>query len=326
MDAKAKADLLRKLNIYISDEVAYYVFYGRLLQFINGNSNLYGTWNECMCPLDGEMYDRYFEELTVEDDLFEMPLCGASEGICGFQVEVWYHYIESDRYEWIARKSRLLNNGEQVRRLLEEDECDERSYHLKFDEGGLWDTMKECYPDYFDAYSNFMSEEQKEWLMTLFHFGMDDAFGEEGFDQQISINIRNKAADQWFDFLQKEDVSGYDRKRSGMLFGQLVNRFSNVVPCSQYVQLTSYESTSPNFSSPIKGTSTNRTFELFAIQARNASIEGYCYMEYLQLGLLPKEFLVGMLQIVAFLEEMEEKYHFLSGKGKDDEERQKTVA
>lgn len=326
MDTKAKEDLLRKLNIYASDEVAYYVFYGRLLQFISGSNRLYGTWNESMFMLPGTIYDYFFEEITLSYDLFEMPLCGADEGTCGFQVEVRYHCINPDEHEWIAQNSRLFDNGEQVRELLKEVECDERSYHLKFDEGGLWDTMKECYPDYFDVYSNFLPEEQKEWLMTLFHFGIEDTFLEEGYSRQISIDIRNKAADAWFDFLQKEGVSGYDRKRSGMLFGQLVDRFSNVIPYSDSVEITSHESTSPNFSSPIKGTPTDRTFELFAVQACDAPTQGYCYSEYLQLGLLPKEFLVGMLQIVAFLEEMEEKYHFLSGEGEEDGERKKNIA
>lgn len=309
----------------------YYLFYGRLLQYLSGM--------EMSCPMSPDVIREYFdkgyllEELVIGGDSFEFPICGMDQGAYAYDIKADYHFCgmsEMDDYEKLASYSTLFVSGQDIYDLFTDHEGNmvlngktkkqkEKYRHLKYGAGGLWDAFCHYAPDYFCSYSGHLSEASKDELLEMYLYGgVDPAFDyDEAFQCQFSLRIQNAAVDAWLSFLKGSAVSRRDRKESAEVFGTLMSFFDEFTSISSKITFLSHPEGDCAFGYPC-GRGNNKIFEMYIVQANDAYFNGYSITDYLQMGLIPPDVMIAMADVVIFLENMDNKYHFLSGKGKNE--------
>ena len=329
----ARYDKERMIHIFedlcpCGPEMVSLAYYGKLCEYLSGDEKF--TLSFDATDTDNDMESYLLDEIIGSAVQYGFPACGATEGVCGFEICTDYfdlgesvlqdiislvEGVESVKDFKTAFRSQSRNQKFDL--VGSSDKEKESRYHLLFDKGGVWDAACQSKPDYFLMSGDYVKSDEKRGLLEFFLEGVfsNMDFEEDGMGLQYLLRLGNPAAAKWSKYLQTDGVAENDRNTSRELFLDLHKQMRNMNRSSSDYLLSSYvPDDALAFFHPYE-TAEDGVFDMILYMADDASYSGYGLTEMLKHELFQPEMIHAMLKIVNFLEEMEEKYHFLaSGK------------
>lgn len=182
----------------------------------------------------------------------------------------------------------------------------------QFMDNKLIKTILTAYSDFFQFAGK--KEDNFRALISLFLEAVWVNDMETGVGEWKLLKVESRALNEWLGFLYSDAVSDQDRLRSMKILTTLIDTPATLVNGNDEMFIFSHESASSCFEKPYEGIECT-PFSLVVMQNAFGNYN-YGYEECLfWFGLVNPHFLSAMYNVRDFLEEMDEKYHYLSSNG-----------
>lgn len=262
---------------------------------------------------------------SLDSSDFCNTTCGLDDGPFGFKFTWDMGYFDSLEYagetylDNVAAYSNYFSGWDDLIKAIEALDSatkpmeDEELVEMMFTDGGLWDTLSVFYAGYMDYIPDYASDEVKCSLMKCIVAAWLDSWGEGIYSNQNVCAISNPGLDEWLSFLRVGVVSKTDRKRSKELLGKLLSTDMSSDCCNTEIMYYSYPKDSKAlYCKSAKCEEVGREFYMVLIQVQDNGYYGGPAVTSFRCGVISPAMMAAMFNVKQFLEEMEEKYRFLS--------------
>lgn len=320
------AKLLRKIGKQVNfcDELGI-AFILRVYEFL-GQADEFGLKfsEESLNINNSELLDGL---MSMDEIDYKRSTCGLENGDCGFKFLWDIGYFDSLEYldetflddlavfsDYFASGAELLEaitKLDHASRPMEDTELRQ----IMFAEGGLWDIMNAAFSGYMDYIPEYAPDKVKSDLLNCIITAWCDRYGEGLFNLQHVCSVTNPGLDDWMLFLHTSTVSNTDRKRSKNVIGKMLGEEFTVDEYNTEITFYSHSKDSTalyrrNSYAPDK----DRAFSMVLFQMSDTGYYGGPIVSSFACGIISPYMMAAMMDVKQFLEEMEEKYHFLSCK------------
>lgn len=220
-----------------------------------------------------------------------------------FLAELAYKlYGNSDN----SSKEKIIKEIKSLGFLSEKESLDVDN---QFMDNKIIKTILTTYSDFFQ-----FAGKKEDNFMALISLFLDTVWlndMETGVGEWKLLKVESPALNEWLSFLYSDAVSDQDRLSSMQILSTLIDTPITLENDNNEMFIYSHESASPYFDKPYEGIECTH-FSLVVMQNAFGNYNfGYeeCYFWF---GLVNPHFLSAMYNVRDFLEEMDEKYHYLS--------------